>query len=158
VSDAGPGVVPDATIARVTPFELEVTSEVAPTPPSSTVDGGLATFTISVRNPHSFPVVVSLPKRAGSSLARSYHYDIRSSDGAGLSSGDLALDPGVTIFKAGETKRAVVDFLVTAVPSPSFRAIDGLGDNGIALPPGSYSFRGDFGGKSAPDLGVALGQ
>lgn len=158
VRDAGPAVTPDASIARVTPVELEVTSEVAPAPPSSTIDGGLATFTISVRNPLSFPVFVSLPKRAGGGLARSYHYDIQRSDGSGLSSGDLALDPGVRFFKAGETKRAVVDFLVTATPSPSFGAIAGLGENGIALPPGSYSFRGDFGGKSAPDLSVVLGQ
>ena len=156
VRDAGPLATPDASIPRVTPAELDVTSEVAPATPSSTIEGGLATFTISVRNPLSYPIVVLLPLPPGGGSRLIFRYEIQRSDGTGWSSADVALDLGVTLFKAGETKRNVFDFLVSA-PSPSPERIAGLGENGLALPPGSYSFRGDYGGKSAPDLSVVLG-
>ena len=119
------------------------------------IDGGLATFTISVRNPFSYPVVVQLPSNSGGGVATSYRYTIRQIPGGGLSSANLAFDVGVTHFAPGETKRDVFDFVVVPIPAPSYGAISGIGA-GITLPPGSYSFRGDYGGHSATDLSVQL--
>ena len=138
----------------VTPSQLEVTSTVLPASPSSMIDGGLATFTIAVRNPFAYPVVVQLPNSSGG-VPTSYRYAIRQVQGSGLSSGNLAFDVGVTQFAPGETKRDVFDFVVVSIPAPSYGAISGIGD-GITLPPGSYVFRGEYGGHSATDLSVRL--
>lgn len=119
------------------------------------IDGGFGTFTISVHNPFQHPVLVVLPNPSGS-VATSYRFTISKIPGGGVSSGELALDPGLTYFSAGEIKRDVIDFLVLAIASPSIGAIQGLGPAGIALPPGTYSFRADFGGHSALDLSVVL--
>ena len=139
----------------VTPSELEVTTAVSPVSPSSVIDGGLATFTISVRNPFAYPVVVQLPTSPGGGVATSYRYAIRQVPGDGVSSASLAFDIGVTRFAPGETKRDVFDFVVAPIPAPSYGAISGIG-GGITLPPGSYLFRGDYGGHSATDLSVKL--
>ena len=139
----------------VDPSQLEVTSAVSPVTPSSMIDGGLATFTISVRNPFAYPVVVQLPSGSGGGIATSYRYAIRQIAGGGLSSANLAFDVGVTRFAPGETKRDVFDFVVAPIPAPSYGAISGIGA-GITLPPGSYLFRGDYGGHSAIDLSVKL--
>ena len=125
--------------------------------PSSVFDGGLATFTISVHNPFSHPVVVSLPSGSGS-MPISYGYAMRESSGAGMSNGDLAVDVGITYFAAGETKRDVIDFFVIAPDFPSYQGGPGLGESPIALPVGTYLFQGDYGGKAAPNLTVVLSQ
>ena len=155
VRDAGSPAPIDSSTPIVAPSDLEVTSAVSPASPSSMIDGGFGTFTISVHNPFQHPVLVVLPNSPGS-LATSYRFTIREIPGGGVSSGDLALDPGLAYFSAGQTKRDVIDFLVVAIASPSVGAIQGLGPDGIALPPGTYSFRADFGGHSAPDLSVVL--
>jgi hypothetical protein len=154
VRDAGPPPPIGSSTPSVAPSDLEVTSAVSPASPSAVIDGGFGTFTISVHNPFQYPVVVVLPPSG--SVGTSYRYTIRQPSGGGVGSGDPAIDPGLTYFAAGETKRDVIDFLVVAIASPSFGAIQGLGPNGIALPPGTYSFSGDFGGHSAPDLTVVL--
>jgi hypothetical protein len=120
------------------------------------IDGGLATFTITVRNPFPHPVIALLPSKIGSGLGSSYRFSFRQLSGAGVASGDLAFDIGVTYFAAGEAKRDVIDFAVVSGASPSIGAIPGLGSDGIALPPGTYSFRGDYGGHFAADLSVVL--
>ena len=157
VRDAGPPASPDPGTPTIAPSELEVTSAVSPATPSSLIDGGLATFTISVHNPFSHPVVVSLPSTSGS-VPVSYGYAMRESSGGGMSSGGLALDIGVTYFAAGETKRDVIDFFVIAPEFPSYQGGPGLGESPIALPVGTYSFQGDYGGKAAPNLTVVLSQ
>ena len=157
VRDAGPPASPDPGTPTIAPSELEVTSAVSPATPSSLIDGGLATFTISVHNPFSHPVVVSLPSTSGS-VPVSYGYAMRDSSGAGVSSGGLALDIGVTYFAAGETKRDVIDFFVIAPDFPSYQGGPGLGESPIALPVGTYSFQGDYGGKAAPNLTIVLSQ
>lgn len=158
VSDAGPAPTHDASIARVSPGALEVTGEVSPPTPSASTDGGLGTFTISVRNPLPYPVVVLLPDGAGGGVARSFQYGISQYSGWSVSSADLALDPSITFFKPGETKHDVFDFLILASPRPPNSRISGLGENGIILPAGNYTFRGDYGGNRAPDRGVVLAQ
>jgi hypothetical protein len=154
VRDGGSPPPIDASTPSVASSDLEVTSAVSPASPSSVIDGGFGTFTISVHNPFQHPVVVVLPPSG--SVGTSYRYTIRQISGGGVGSGDPAIDPGLTYFAAGETKRGVIDFLVVAIASPSVGAIQGLGPNGIALPPGPYSFGGDFGGHSAADLTVVL--
>lgn len=156
VSHAGPAPTHDASIARVSPNVLEVTSEVSPPTPGASTDGGLATFTISARNPLPYPVMVLLPAWPGGGASRSFQYGISQYSGWSVSSGDLALDPSITFFAPGETKHDVFDFLVMASALPPMTRISGLGDDGIALLAGSYTFRGDYGGNRAPDRVVIL--
>jgi hypothetical protein len=154
VRDAGAPAPWGPGTATVAPSQLQVTSAVSPASPGSRIDGGLATFTISVRNPFAYPVVVQLPNPGGG-VATSYRYTIRQVPGGVLSSGNLAFDIGVMHFAPGETKRDVFDFVVVPIPAPSYGAISGIGA-GITLPPGSYLFRGEYGGHSATDLSVQL--
>ena len=154
VRDAGSPASPPAGTPTVA---LEVTSAVSPDAPSSLIDGGLATFTITVHNPFTHGVIVSLPSGSGS-VPVSYGYAMHESGGGGVTSGDFAFDPGVTYFAAGETKRDVIDFFVIPPDFPSYVGPPGLGASGIALPPGTYSFQGDFGGKAAPAVTVVLSQ
>jgi hypothetical protein len=157
VRDAGPPAPPPVGTPMVAPSELEVTSAVSPDGPSSQIDGGLATFTVSVHNPFAHAVVVSLPSGTGS-VPVSYGYAMRESAGGGVTSGDFAFDTGITYFAAGETKRDVIDFFVIPPDFPSYVGPPGLGASGIALPPGTYSFQGDFGGKAAAVLTIVLSQ
>ena len=154
IHDAGPAPTPDASIRRVYPSELEVTSDVFPQTPSAATDGGLATFTVAAHNPLPYPIVVLL---AAGGIAKTFHYDMRDATGGGVRSDDYALDPSVTFFKAGETKYDVFDFFVLPPGSPPFTRVSGLGDNGIALQTGSYIFRADYAGQAAPDRSVVLG-
>ena len=156
VRDAGPAPTPDASIPRVTPAELEVRSEVSPSRPSISINGGLSMFKVSARNPFPHPVVVSLPSRPGGGLRRTFGYHIRQIGGTGVSSEESEFDSAVTFFKAGETKRYVFDFLVFEPTGSTPSRISGLGENGIALPFGTYSFSGNFGGQPAPDITVLL--
>lgn len=157
VHDAGAPALPPLGTPTVAAAELEVTSAVSPDAPSSLIDGGLATFTITVHNPFTHGVIVSLPSGSGS-VPVSYGYSMRESGGGGVTSGVPAYDTGVTYFAAGETRREVIDFFVIPPDFPSYVGPPGLGATGIALPPGTYSFEGDFGGKAAPGLTVVLSQ
>src|SRR4051812_48428312 len=60
VQDAGDPPATDPGTPVVTPGALEVTSAISPASPTFETDGGLATFTVSVRNPFSHPVLVTL--------------------------------------------------------------------------------------------------
>jgi hypothetical protein len=157
VRDAGPPATTPNGTPTIAPSELEVTSAVLPAGPSSQIDGGLATFTISVHNPFTHGVIVSLPGGTGS-VPVSYGYAMRENAGGGVTSGDFAFDSGITYFAAGETKRDVIDFFVIPPDFPSYVGPPGLGASGIALPAGTYSFQGNFGGKTAPVLTVVLSQ
>jgi hypothetical protein len=157
VRDAGPPAAPPIGTATVEPSELEVVSTVSPDGPSSQIDGGLATFTISVHNPFTHAVIVSLPS-GGGNVPVSYGYAMRESAGGGVTSGDFAFDTGITYFAAGETKHDVIDFFVIPPDFPSYVGPPGLGASGILLGPGTYSFQGDFGGKTAPPMTVVLSQ
>jgi hypothetical protein len=157
VRDAGLPGLPGPGTTTVTPAELEVTSAVSSATPSTTVDGGLATFTISVHNPFTHPVIVTLPTGAWAAPV-SFTFAMVPSAGVGRSSTDLAFDVGVTYFAAGETKRDVIDFFVINPDFPSYLGFPGLGTRGIDLPVGTYSFRGSYGGKAATDLAVVLSQ
>jgi hypothetical protein len=155
VRDAGNPASPAPGTPTIAPSELEVTSAVSPATPSSGFDGGLAMFTISVHNPFSHPVIASLPGSSGG-VPASYGYLMRENSGAGAGNSELAVDIGVTYFAAGETKRDVIDFFVIAPEFPSYQGGPGLGENPVALPVGTYSFQGNYGGQAAPNLTVVL--
>jgi hypothetical protein len=155
VRDAGPVTPPDPATSTVGPSELEVTTAISPDAPSISIDGGLFTFTITVRNPFPHPVIALLPPSADGDTALSYAYHIRDSLG-GLRSADLVIDPGVTYFSAGETKRHVIDVAVAEIDFPSVYALPGQGDRPVALSPGTYTFRGGYGDHWAPDVIAVL--
>jgi hypothetical protein len=118
VDDAGPVPPTDPATAKVAPLQLEVTSAVSPVNPGSSVDGGMFTFTITVRNPFPYPVIALLPRPHGAGTPISYPYAIRATDGSGVSAGDLAYDPGVTYFSAGASKHDVIDAFVLPLGFP----------------------------------------
>ena len=155
VRDAGTAAAPDPATPTVAPSELDVSTAVSPEIPVSSIDGGLFTFTITVRNPFPHPVVALLKPGPDGGDPQSYPYEIRASQG-GLNGADLALDPGITYFSAGETKRAVIDVAVADIEFPTTYTLRGQGDSPIALPPGTYTFRGGYGDHWAPDLVVVL--
>jgi hypothetical protein len=156
IREGGPAAPVPSGTPNVFPTDMEVTSDVSPANPSALIDGGLATFTISVHNPFSHPVVVVLPRRTADISLTSYRFDFRRSIGGGVSGTNLVLDVEVIQFAAGETKRTVVDFAVAPIAAPGIGVVHGLGVRGVALPPGTYSLRGAYGGKFAPDLSVTL--
>ena len=161
VRDAGPAATPDAATPRVAPSALEVTSAVSPVIPSSSIDGGLFTFTVMVRNPFAYPVVAVLPPRPRGGPAITYPFDIRAINGGGSAGGDLALDSAITYFTARETKRDVFDFVIAPIgfiPNgySSGTGFPGMGISGIAFNPGTFRFRGGYGDHMAPDLDVVL--
>ena len=61
-------------------------------------------------------------------------------------------------LSAGETKRDVFDLAIVPVGSPSVGSFPGIGSTGIALPPSTYSFEGDYGGTFAPDITRIMNQ
>ncbi len=157
VSDAGPPPAPDPATPRVAPAAIEVTSEVSVISPSSSTQASFGTFTIFAHNPFPHPIVVLLSKSPGVDIARTYGYGIiRTVSGGAVSSADLAFDIGATYFAAGETKRDMFDLAIVPIASPSVGTFPGIGRDGIALPPETYSFRGDYGGHSAPDITTIL--
>ena len=139
-SEAGPPPPHDASVPRVEPDALEVGLEVTPSAPSRARYGGHFALTITVRNPRSHPVVVSLPPPTVAAPKVSFQYRI---DFAGTSQElvEHVGDPGVTRFAAGETKRRVFDFRIVGPGEPP---VDG------GLSPGVYQFSGAFGSRWAP--------
>ena len=159
VKDAGAPPSPDPATPRVTPADIEITSAVSVVSPSSATQPSFGTFTIFAHNPFAYPIVVVLPARSGGGTPTTYQYGIiRTVSGGGVGSGDLAYDIGVTYFAAGETKRDVFDFAIIVGDAPSLGVVPGLGPVGIALPPETYLFSGDYGGHSATDIRIILNQ
>ncbi len=157
LNEAGLPPHPDASTPRVTPDALEVSSELTPLVPSAAMESGLFTFTISVRNPADHAVVAVLPTGLGGFQQRTYSFDIRSlGSAAGFVGGDEPLDVGVTYFAAGETKRGVFDFAVFPFSHSPYDHLPGQGDGGIAFSPGTYTFRGSYGDRQAPDIDAVL--
>jgi hypothetical protein len=138
IADAG-GLPPlDAAMTRVGSDVLEVGIEILPVVPSVALFGGYFTVTVTAHNPWSNPVAVRLPPSADAGESVSFEYEFAH---GGISQfNDRALDDGVTRFAAGETKRRVYDFYIL---SPGEVARSG------ALQPGTYEFRGAYGGNWA---------
>lgn len=141
---ADPPPAPDPATPRVDPSALEVRVEVTPAAPSAVRDSGYFTVVVAVRNPAAHPVVVQLP--ADAARARPAGFTLAAwGPAGGLQVGNLALDPGLPIFAAGETKRQVFDFVL------------GPRLTGHALPQGGYRFEASFGGHATASASVVLG-
>jgi hypothetical protein len=132
IADAGPPPILAPDAVEVPPDSLEISLEVEPLAPTIRQDDGAFTITVSAHNPSSHPVVVRLPQRVGAP-SRTFWFDVRAPSG-GVTDGDLELDPSVTMFSPGETKRRVFDFTI------------GNDLASRALPPGTYTVvRGAYG-------------
>lgn len=154
VADAGPPPEVNPATQPVSPGALEVSAELSPAQPTSSIDGGFFTYTVFTHNPANYPVVVTLPIQPGAAYPIAYPYTIR---GAGGYSGALfALDQSRTYFRPGETKQQVFDFGIGPTGAVPFSRVFGRGLSGIALPGGDYTFQGAFGDHAAPDITVTL--
>lgn len=130
VQDAGsapqvPGVV------QITPAGLEVGVEVEPDALGITADDGFFRVIVTARNPTSRAVAVTLPI-SSTGPSTSFAFDIRGT-GGGKAAGKPVLDPAVTVFAPGETKRQVFDLQI------------GCDFTSLTLPPGRYTVRGAYG-------------
>ena len=133
ISDAGPPPAPDPAAIQVGPEGLEVRVDVQPATPSRAVDEGFFAVIVSVRNPATGPVVVKLPPQPIGDGPTTFRFDVLGQSTV-LSGNEFALDPSVTTFTAGETKRHVFDFRIgNDVASRS-------------LPPGMYTLRAGYSG------------
>lgn len=142
VDDSDPPPLDRAALA-VTAENLEIGLAVSPAHPTMGEYGGFFTVTITARNPANYPVTVSL-SRFGPSASVSY-YATLGGIGGGPADDTYALDPSVTTFAAGETKRQVFDFTIAGTSSWP------------ALAAGTYTVQGMFGGHWAQSLLVAIG-
>ena len=142
VDDAGPAPIVPATVPRVDPSALEVTSIVTPIPVRSGVNEGHFTVTVRARNPASNAVVVVLPD-ASNPLPVSFRCQLLGPSGEMEAA--FVRDPGATSFAAGETKVHVFDFFV-----------DDQGVQPRHIFPGLYGVRASYGGKLAPDLTIQV--
>ena len=133
ISDAGPPPSPDPAAVQIGPEPLEVRVDVEPATPSRAADDGFFAVIVSVRNPRTSPVVVQLPPQPIGGGATSYVFDVAGQSTV-LSGFEFALDPSVSSFGPGETKRHVFDFRI---------ATDGASRS---LPPGTYTLRAGYGG------------
>ena len=135
IADSEPPPTVDANVAHATPEELEVSVDVSPASPRKSEMDGFFTVTVSARNTASHQVVVQLVQYPGFP-ANSFSVAVYGAAG-GLGETKIALDPSVSTFDAGETKRQVFDFAVR----------DSIGHGG--LPPGPYNVDGKYGSHLA---------
>jgi hypothetical protein len=133
ISDAGPPPSPDPAAVQIGPEPLEVRVDVVPATPSRAVDDGFFAVIVSVRNPVTSPVVVQLPPQPIGGGPTTYAFDVAGQSTV-LSGHEFALDPSVSTFAAGETKRHVFDFQI------------GSNVTSRSLPPGTYTLRAGYGG------------
>jgi hypothetical protein len=140
VNDAGPPATLDPSVVTVPADSLQIGVDVIPEAPSSAIDGGFFTITVTARNPSTHPVYVQLFPDA----SRPFLFDIQGSAGR-LVGGELTLDPGMPIFRAGQMKRQVFDFRI------------GNDLFSRALPAGTYTLKGSFGGNSVSHAPIVVG-
>jgi len=116
VSDAGPPPKIDASIPTVSPDSLELSLQFVPDQPRASIDGGIFTLIVSVRNPASHPVTASLLTPSGVVLPP-YSFEIKAAFIPGVKTqGQLNLtDASVSTFGPGETKHQYFDFVIGSV-------------------------------------------
>jgi hypothetical protein len=142
IADAGaaPPANPAAVPLVATGFDISV--QVTPAAPTSTIDDGFFTVTVSVHNPLNQPVIAKLG--ASNARAVSFLYDVRGAVG-GVIGSEIVLDPSAVTFAPGETKRQVFDFSIgTDIPAGR-------------LPPGVYDVVGGYGANRTPSTSVTVG-
>ncbi len=143
IRDAGPPPPLDPAAIQVGPESLEVQVDVEPATPTRAVHDGFFTLIVSVRNPRTYPVVVLLPPQPIGGAPTSFSFDWIGQSTV-MSGHEFALDPGVSVFVVGETKRQVFDFKI------------GNDLASRALPPGTYVLRGGYGGHLETHSPVVL--
>jgi hypothetical protein len=143
ISDAGPAPAPDPAAIQIGPEPLEVQVDVEPAAPSRAVDDGFFALIVSVRNASTHPVVVLLPPAPIGGGPRSFSFDLAGQSFV-TSGNEFALDPSVSVFAAGETKRHVFDFMI------------GSDLASRTLPPGTYTVRAGYGGNLASHAPIVI--
>jgi hypothetical protein len=133
VSDGGAAPAAIAEARRVGPASITVT--VSTWPPPATRRGYLSVV-VSATNESSTPVVVDLPRDAGSA-PRSFEAALHG-NGSQVWRASRARSPESTYFAPGETKRYFFDFRVAAEAGPH------------VLLPGSWTFNGAYGNRWGP--------
>jgi hypothetical protein len=128
VAEGGPPPPADANTPSVSAASLELTMEIVPEAPSVRTEGGVFSLILSARNPANHQVVVTT---SGGTPPSGFGYNF-SGLGGGLSGRAVVLDPAVTVFSAGETKKQVFDFVIWRQGS------------GGDFPPGPYTVTGSY--------------
>lgn len=145
IKDAGPAPASNPLAVNVAPSSLEIGVAVTPTAPSSSINDGNFMMVITVRNPTVSPVIVQLSPSGDAGPPVSFSYDIEGS-GGGRSYAMRAEVPEVTWFAPLDEKRFIFDFHI------------GPGDLRYDQQPGTYQFRGAYGGvwaSNAPTIVVS---
>lgn len=142
IADAGAAPAPDPAAIPLVSSGFEVTVQVVPSAPTSAVDGGFFTVTVSVHNPLAQNVIAKLG--ATNARAVSFLYDVRGPTG-GVIGSEIVLDPSAVTFAPGETKRQVFDFSI------------GNDVSAGRLPPGAYTVVGGYGSNRTPPTSVNVG-
>jgi hypothetical protein len=139
--DAGPATAPatDPNAIRMDPSALEVGVEVTTTPASPPDSDRYVMMVVTAHNPSTESWQVLLPPSGDSGEPSSFSFNLESKAIGALEWYDMRADaPEVTRFAAGETKRFIFDFWVRGGP---YR---------YDLAPGTWTFRGAYGGIWAP--------
>ncbi|HUE84952.1 MAG TPA: hypothetical protein VMO26_02635 [Vicinamibacterales bacterium] len=140
IEDAGPAPAVPASVPRVVPSAMQVTVKADPVNQYSSVNDGYFSMIVRVHNPAPNPVFVILPEPSTVGGPVSFSYRL---SGLGSEALDLiALDGGVAMFAAGETKEHVFDFFI------------GNGSLTGHVYTGLYTFSGAYGGHAAPDYSL----
>lgn len=142
IADAGAAPPADPAALPLLASGFDVTVQVTPAAPTSNIDGGYFTVTVSVRNPLSRDVIAKLG--ASNARAVTFLYDVRGPSG-GVIGSEIVLDPSAVTFGPGETKRQVFDFSI-GNDIPAGR-----------LPPGAYDVVGGYGSNRTPSTSVSVG-
>jgi len=138
IADAGPAPRPDPEAPVVAPSALEIGVEVTPGAPSSSVNDGNFMMVVTARNSSASPVIVQLPASGDAGPSVSFGFDIVGRSGEGFHS-ERADVPEVSRFASLETKRFIFDFHI------------GQGNTRYYQPPGTFQFKGSYGGVLAPN-------
>jgi hypothetical protein len=138
ITDAGPAPQADPAAKLVAPSALDIGVEVTPGAPSSSANGGNFMMVVTARNSSASPVIVQLPPSGDAGPSVSFSYDIIGSS-FGASYDMRAEVPEVTRFAPLEAKRFIFDFHI------------GQGETRYYESPGTFQFKGAYGGVWAPN-------
>jgi hypothetical protein len=138
ITEAGPAPQPDPAAQLVAPSALQIGVEVTPGAPSSSVNNGNFMMVVTARNTSASPVIVQLPPSGDAGPSVSFSFDIVGN--AGSTSYDMRAEvPEVTRFASSEAKRFIFDFHI------------GQGETRYYQSPGTFQFKGSYGGVWAPN-------
>jgi hypothetical protein len=138
ITEAGPAPQPDPAAQVVAPSALDIGVEVTPGAPSSSVNDGEFMMVVTARNSSASPVIVQLPPSGDAGPSVSFSFQIVGKSGS-TSYDERAEVPEVTRFAPLEAKRFIFDFHI------------GQGETAYYQSPGTFQFKGAYGGVWAPN-------